>query len=155
MHANFAQAIAQLEPAFQALLAMGPAKPLALPTHVPASGVYLLSEGPKHLYVGRSKRIKKRLANHCRVGASHRMAAFAFRLAREATGNLAPTYKTAGSRAALMREPAFAAAFDAAKARIRNMEVRFVAEPDPVRQTLLEVYVGVALGTPYNDWDTH
>lgn len=155
MHPNFANAIAQLEPSFQALLAMGPAKPLALPTHVLASGVYLLSEGPKHLYVGRSKRIKKRLSNHCRVSATHRMAAFAFRLAREATGNLPATYKTAGSRAALMREPAFAAAFDAAKARIRNMDVRFVAEPDPVRQTLLEVYVGVALGTPYNDWDTH
>lgn len=56
MHPNFAHAIADLEPAFQALLAMEPAKPLALPTDVPASGVYLLSEGPNHLYVGRSKK---------------------------------------------------------------------------------------------------
>lgn len=83
------------------------------------------------------------------------MAAFAFRLAREATGQTRATYKKEGSRPALMKDPAFVAAFHAAKARIRQMDVRFVEERDPVRQAILEVYVAVVLNTPYNDFDTH
>ena len=35
------------------------------------------------------------------------------------------------------------------------MELRYVEEADPLRQTLLEIYVAVALKTPYNDFDTH
>ena len=155
MDPRFAAVIAQLEPSVRALVAMNPAKPLSVPKDAPETGVYLLSEGPRHLYVGRSKTLRRRLGNHCRPSASHRMAAFAFRLAREQTGQLEASYKKEGSRAALMRDPKFAAAFEAAKARIRKMDVRFVQEPDPVRQTVLEVYVAVALDTPYNDWDTH
>ncbi len=84
------------------------------------------------------------------------MAAFAFRLAREATGNLVATYKKGvGSRAGLMENEIFISAFTAAKARIRSMDLRFVEESDPVRQALLEIYVSVVLATPYNDFDTH
>jgi hypothetical protein len=83
------------------------------------------------------------------------MAAFAFRLAREQTGNLKASYKPEGSRADLMRDPAFVTAFETAKARIRNMDTRFVSEPQPVRQALLEIYAAIALETPYNDFDTH
>jgi len=83
------------------------------------------------------------------------MAAFAIRLAREATGQVKASYKSEGSRAALVKDDAFCAAFANAKARIRRMQVRFVEEPDPVRQTILEVYVAVVLQTPYNDFDTH
>ena len=119
-------------------------------------GVYLLSEGEKHLYVGRSNDIKKRIGRHSRPGATHRMAAFAFRLAREVTGNLKATYKKGnGSRSALMEDEKFVAAFDAAKARIRKMNLRFVEENDPVRQALLEIYVAVVLNTPYNNFDNH
>jgi hypothetical protein len=35
------------------------------------------------------------------------------------------------------------------------MDVRFVEEPDPICQALLEIYSAVALQTPYNDFDTH
>ena len=35
------------------------------------------------------------------------------------------------------------------------MDLRFVDEADPIRQALLEIYVAVVLGTPYNDFDTH
>ena len=66
------------------------------------------------------------------------------------------TYKKGdGTRKALMADAAFRGAFDAAKARIRAMDLRYVEESDPVRQTLLEVYVAVVLGTPYNDFDNH
>ena len=115
-----------------------------------------MSEGDRHLYVGRSNDIRKRLSRHCRPGATHRMAAFAFRLAREATGNLKATYKSrAGSRAALIADESFLAAFNNAKARISRMSVRFVEETDPIRQALLEIYVSVVLQTPYNDFDNH
>ncbi|HRI76627.1 MAG TPA: hypothetical protein PLX33_06520 [Alphaproteobacteria bacterium] len=84
------------------------------------------------------------------------MAAFAFRLARQQTGNLKAAYKAgAGSRDGLMKEALFLDAFSRAKERIRAMDVRFVEEVDPTRQALLEIYTAVVLGTPYNDFDTH
>ena len=54
-----------------------------------------------------------------------------------------------------MRHPEFSAAFDLAKTRIRDMDIRFVSEPDPLKQALLEIYAAVALRTRYNDFDTH
>ncbi len=54
-----------------------------------------------------------------------------------------------------MQDPVFSAAFDAAKERIRGMDIRFVGEADPLRQNLLEVYCAVALGTPFNEFETH
>jgi hypothetical protein len=83
------------------------------------------------------------------------MAAFAFRLAREKTGRLAASYTTAGSRADLMRDPAFLAAFNEAKARIRKMDLRYVEAVEPVTQALLEMYAAVALDARYNDFDNH
>jgi hypothetical protein len=80
---------------------------------------------------------------------------FAFKLAREATGHREPGYTAENSRAALAADDGFKQAFAEAKARIRKMEVRYVEEADPLRQTLLEIYVAVVLKTPYNDFDTH
>jgi len=140
----------------ESLVSMLPVTATALPKVMCKKGVYLLSEGEKHLYVGRSNEIKKRIGRHCRPAATHRMAAFAFRLARKATGNLKATYKKgAGSRAALIEDEGFLRAFNEAKARIRQMSVRFVEEPDPIKQALLEIYVSVVLQTPYNDFDNH
>jgi len=155
VHPRFADIVTQLDPSLHRLLAASPCKPLALPKNVAPAGIYLLSEGAQHLYVGRSNMIRKRLGNHCRIGATWKMAALAFRLARETTGMLQATYTQEGSRRALMQDQAFVRAFDAAKARIREMDVRVVGESNPVRQTILEVYVAVALQTPYNDFDTH
>ncbi|OXE37674.1 MAG: hypothetical protein CGW95_00185 [Phenylobacterium zucineum] len=84
------------------------------------------------------------------------MASFAFRLAREATGQLKTTYRAGeGSRRGLAVEPTVKAAFDAAKARVRAMEFRYIEEADPVRQCVLEIYCAVALETSYNDFDNH
>ena len=135
---------------------MLPVKAFSIPNNIPKAGIYLFSEGERHLYVGRSNGIRGRIGRHCLPGATHRMAALAFRLARESTGNLIATYKKGpGSRSGLMEDAAFAEAFDRAKARIRQMDLRYVAEFDPIRQTLLEVYVAVTLDTPYNDFDNH
>ena len=83
------------------------------------------------------------------------MAAFAFQLAREETGNTVAAYTKEGSRKALMADPGFAKAFEDAKARIRQMDLRYVEETDQVRQCLLEIYAAVVLDTPYNSFGTH
>ena len=72
-----------------------------------------------------------RYGRHCNPSATHHMAAFAFKLAREATGKTTASYKAgADSRKGLMLNPEFRATFDAAKARIRQMDLRFVEETD-------------------------
>jgi hypothetical protein len=122
---------------------------------MPDRGIYLFSEGDRHLYVGRTNRIRQRLAGHCRPSSNHFSATFAFRIAREETGYLKATYSSTGSRGNLVKDMTFGPAFVRAKARIADMDLRFVEEVDPVRQALLEVYVAVTLETPYNDFDTH
>lgn len=49
----------------------------------------------------------------------------------------------------------FLGAFNNALARMRSMEFRFVEETDPTRQCLLEIYVSIVCGSPYNHFDTH
>jgi hypothetical protein len=156
MDEQFVAHVEALRPRIDQLMTMPGIKRAQLPRQMPKAGVYLLSENGRDLYVGRSNDIRKRLGRHCRPGATHRMAAFAFRLAREATGNLRATYtKGIGTRAASVQEATFVTAFVAAKARIANMDIRFVEESDPVRQAILEIYVAIVLRTPYNDFDNH
>ena len=129
MDAKFVAHVESLRPKLKALLAMAPLKPTHLPAQMPKAGVYVLSEKGRHLYVGRSNDIRGRIRRHSRPSASHRMAAFAFRLARVATGNTRASYKKGeGSRAGLMENPVFAEAFASAKARICAMDLRYVEE---------------------------
>jgi hypothetical protein len=155
MDSTFQSLIDGLPLAFDRLMSMKPEKVSSLSAQMPAKGIYLLSEGSKHLYVGRSNRLRQRVQNHGRPSGTANQASFAFRLARKAAGKHKPSYRTDGSRAHLLKDPAFAEAFRAAKARIANMDVHYVAEPDPWRQCLLEIYVAAALQTAYNDFDTH
>ncbi len=144
-----------MEPSFNALLEMSPVRGSSLPRDIPDRGIYLFSEGARHLYVGRSNRIRKRLQNHCRPSSGHNKATFAFRIARERTGILKATYATQGSRAELEKDPVFGPAFVEAKARVGAMDIRYVEESDPMRQAILEMYVALSLETPYNDFDNH
>lgn len=155
MNTEFAHFVETLEPKFQSLMAMKPVRYAGLPAQMPERGIYLFSEGASHLYVGRTNRIRKRLAGHCRASSTHFSATFAFRIARKDAGLLKATYTTKGSRAELVKDPTFGPAFVAAKARLANMDLRFVHEDDPVRQALLEIYVSVVLKTPFNDFDNH
>jgi len=121
--------------------------------NAPVGGVYLFTEDSRHLYVGRTKRkISKRIRSHISTAKD---CPFAFRLAREAVGKTQASYTGEDTRTKLLQDSAFALAYAAAKGRIRLMDVRWVGEADPVRQALLEIYVSVALWTPYNDFDTH
>lgn len=156
MDPKFASLVETLAPKLELLLGMVPLAYGALPRDMPKSGVYLFTEAGKHLYVGRSNVLRGRYGRHCRPGATHRQAAFAFQLAREATGRTAVAYRAGeGSRVGLMLDPAFSAAFMIAKERIRKMEYRYVEETDQNRQALLEIYCAVVLATPYNDFGTH
>lgn len=155
MHENFRFLTERLDDRFELLLSMHPTTVAGRPRMMPKKGIYLLTEGNRHLYVGRSRNISSRLANHSRPSARENQAAFAFRLARESTGLTSASYQEEGSRKSLMQSSVFVDAFTAAKARIRAMDLRYVEEAHPVRQALLEIYVAVVLGTPYNDFDTH
>ena len=114
---------------------MAPVTVANLPMDAPASGIYLFSEAGQHLYVGRTNTIRKRLQNHCRPSSGHNSAAFAFRLAREITGQTIATYTEQGSRSELENDPVFGPVFIAQKERVRNMNVRYVSEPDPMSPT--------------------
>jgi predicted GIY-YIG superfamily endonuclease len=155
MHESFRQYVETLHPSFEKLYNMHPVRIGALPKVIPEKCIYLFSEGQNHLYVGRTRRLRNRLRQHSIAGAQHSQAVFAFRLAREMTGRTLAAYSAEGSRKALSLESSFAAAFTSCKLRVRNMDLRFVEETDPLRQALLEIYISIVLATKYNDFDTH
>lgn len=156
MDPRFASVIDSLHESFERLIAMAPVSFERLPRIMPSQGVYLFSEHDRHLYAGRSNRLRNRFGQHCRSSSQHNQAVFAFRLAREATGRLVPAYVPgAGSRASLPLDEVFNAAFMQAKLRVRAMDLRFVEETDQTRQALLELYCAITLQCPYNDFNTH
>jgi hypothetical protein len=152
MDADFSKFVRALHKQFVALMRMSPLRVGAVPKNTPKGGVYLISKGGRHLYAGRTKRtLAKRLQGHFNTAKD---CPFAFRLARERTGRTEATYSVNGSRKALLADPLFIQQYEAAKREIRDMDVRWVHEPHPLKQALLEVYVHVALKTPYNDFGT-
>lgn len=155
MHEVFKAHVESLHPSFERLVRGTPFTFGSLPKKLPQAGVYLFSEGEKHLYVGRTNGLRTRIQQHCRPSSGGNTSPFAFRLAREERNILKATYKAEGSRDQLVKEVEFALAFTAAKTRLRDMNIRVVEESDPLRQALLEMYVAVALEAPYNDFDNH
>ena len=151
MREHFTARVAILEKLLTLLLE---SEPLSPPLRK-APGIYLLSEGATHLYVGRTKNIQQRFRNHSNASSGHNQATFAFRIARQETGHEKATYTVEGSRSALLQDPVFSAAFERAKARVRNMQLRFIEIDDPVQQALLEIYVAICLETPLNDFENH
>lgn len=120
MDPKFRKQLAIAHRKLRALIASTPVRADALPMKMPASRVYLFTEHGKHLYVGRSNRLKKRIPLHYRRASKHSSAAFAFRLARKATRREVASYKTEGSRKQLAADQSFARAFLRAKERIRS-----------------------------------
>src|SRR5437899_2982449 len=123
MHPRFASLIESLHPSLEKLRAMSPVTTETLPRGMPKSGVYLFSQGARHLYVGRSNRLRSRIRRHGLATAKHNVASFAFLMARKETGLTEATYRASGSRTDLELDPRFARAFTNAKARIRTMSV--------------------------------
>lgn len=152
MHPVFRSLTDQLHNKFVALMNMPPLIAERVSADTPVGGVYLFMENDVALYAGRTKRrIGLRIRNHF---GSAPDCPFAWLLARAATGHR-PTYRTVGSRRDLLNSPEFLQIYGEAKRRIKTMHVRYVHEPDPLRQTLLEVYTAVVARAKYNDFDTH
>lgn len=153
MDETFKSIIDGLHKKYQELVSMRPLTIDTTPEDCPVGGVYLFTENGKHLYAGRTKRnIRTRLKNHVSTAKD---CPFAWHLVREAMGVKKATYKPKGSRSDLLTQPRFKKAYQSAKDQIRKMEIRFVGEPDPLKQVLLEIYVSVVSKTQYNDFDTH
>ena len=125
----------------------------------PQRGIYVFYENGCPIYVGRTNRMNDRILEHGRRSSPHNSASFAFLLAVEQAE--AQGIDCANrSRSELENYPAFAPLFDAAKKRVRQMGIRFVAIDDAIEQTLFEVYAAPALGTTrqqggYNDFENH
>jgi len=116
-------------------------------------GVYLFGEKGKNLYVGRTRGLKKRLLQHSRSRPEG--ATFAFGLARKLTGNLKAVYNTGPkSRQGLMENARFVAAFNQQRARIAQMDIRYVRVDDDTTQALLGIYTSTVLGTLHNEFRT-
>lgn len=147
--------MAEVERRYDALMRAGSFKCAAVPRSLAGKpGVYLFSENGVPLYVGRTDDLCKRLANHRH--RSHSTATFAFLLARHETGIREASYQSSGSRADLLKNnEGFSAAFDRARERIANMDVKAVEEADPLRQALLEIYAAFVSGARYNDFQNH
>ena len=155
MHEAFRVYVDLLHPSLERLIGMSPLKTDRLPRDLPEEYIYLFGEDENHLYVGRTRKLRQRLRQHSIPSAPQNQASFAFRLACEVRGRTEASYKTKDSRDDLCDDPNFAEIFTQAKARVRKMDVRFVAENDPLRQALLEMYVSIVLKTRYNDFETH
>ncbi len=155
MNRDFRNIVDRIEETFQALIQTSSILPTELPRDLPKRGIYLFSEAQKHLYVGRTDNLRRRIQDHCRPGSNHNKATFAFRLARHETGMTKASYSPAGSRQNLELDPVFGPVFAESKARIRAMHLRFVEEEDATRQALLEIYAATVLHTPFNDFENH
>lgn len=113
------------------------------------SGVYVFSDGGKHLYVGRSKRIRDRYGDHTLPGSGINDAPFAASWARKQL-DIEPAYSGQYTRNNLRQNKKFMAKFEEGKMYIRSLSFRYVGESDPLHQMLLECYVAIALKAPYN-----
>lgn len=161
MHESFRNTVESLAPSFKLLMSMpsiyGERFPLNKPRKEKLAGVYLMSDGEDHLYVGRSNDIAARFYAHRRKSSGDEVAPFAYRLACITSGRVEINY-TSGhpdTRKMKMADANFKIHFAQAKERIRLMSFRYVEEPDPVKQAILEVYCAVVLGTPHNTFDNH
>lgn len=155
LDAKFATAAGELHDRLVTLLNCTPFRYASKPRGLPARVVYLFCDDQTPLYVGRSKKFRRRLGNHCRRSSTANQSSFAFQLARQEAGIDAASYSGPHTRKNLMQTPGFVAGFARAKVRLNSLDIRYVEEPDPLRQALLEIYCAVALETPYNDFDTH
>lgn len=117
-------------------------------------GIYLYSEGGRPMYVGRTRNLAARWGQHTQPSSGIDSAAFAFNIARR---QVQAAVGSQVSRKGLAADPAFAAAFLEAKARVRGMDYRYVIVESPVLSTVGEVYAAIALGTEgdYNAFETH
>jgi len=147
---------AELRPLLQSLWAAPSAPRLEHVEPIPKeAGVYLFTAAGKPIYVGQTRNLRRRLADHCRPSSGHNKASFAFLRAKklyEAKQN----ENYAGTRAALEVAESFPQLFDEAKTDVARMDVRFTTCCDAELRTVFEVYAAELLDTKeFNIFETH
>ena len=153
---EFDDIIARMEPLLEQLVS----NPLySAPGYqgLPQKGIYVFYEQGTPMYVGRvgitsKQTMRNRIRQHTIPSSHHNQAVFAFRLLLEQLG-ISTGHGTGHRRVEVEEE--YGQEFRKMKERVRNMDVRAVEVKDSVTQTLFEVYVALALKTPYNSFDTH
>ena len=158
---HFSAALDEARRSLDRLLDANPVPAGARPSPLPArSGVYLFSEPDAgYLYVGRTRNLRARIRQHCpgRMpprGSVAPGATFAVKIARKSTGAVPTFQRRGGLRDLFANDETWRTAFAAAVERIRNMEVRYVEEADPLRHAVLELYAMIELRTPFNTFET-
>jgi hypothetical protein len=120
---------------------------------LPVKGIYVFYEQGQPIYVGRSRNIHRRVSSHGRPSSGHNSATFAFLLAKERAK--AYGYDINLSRRDLEINPEFSRIYKEEKARVAKMQIKAVEIINPEVQAIFEIYAAKALGTQYNDFDTH
>ena len=119
---------------------------------VPQQGVYVFYEGDTPIYVGRSRRMRKRIREHGATSSRHESATFAFKLLRHAIRE-PDGHSSKHTRPELQEK--YASQYAAQRERVRNMRFRVVEIEDPLVQTVFETYAILALNTTdYNTFHT-
>ncbi len=118
---------------------------------LPASGVYAFKLDDAWQYIGRTDRLRQRIKEHLK--GKHNDAPFAFKIARFDTGLTRD--KSRLTRTELENDSRFSTAFESAKAKLSEMEWRFVRISDPNLQCLFEFYAAIELKAKYNDFKNH
>ena len=149
---NFNAIIAQLPLLFKKLenmefLSRGDARKL------PKKGVYVFYEDSKPMYIGRSRRLPKRMLIHGRCCSKHNAASFAFLLAKEKAQKRG--LEIAMSRKKLQRDSQFSKIYINEKKRVARMKIKAVSIENPETQAIFEIYASKELCTKYNDFNTH
>ena len=151
MSAGFDSLLEQTKDSFKCLLAK-PLIPVKDASRIPksAAGVYVFYEKDEPLRVGTTGQLRKRVKQH--HGGNHRNAAFAKRLAREATGIQGSNRKGEGWKDQFDKHEELRLAFKKAREKICEMSVRWVEESHADSRYLLEFYAAKKLGTPHNNF---
>jgi hypothetical protein len=146
--------VMRLDPMLQELLDAPSARRLDhRPTLPSAAGIYLFLNDNWPLYVGQTRNLRRRLADHCRASSGHNQASFAFNIARRSLS--AKGVQLPRGRSEIEALPEFSERFKQAKAEVDGMEVRYIKCDDAEVRTVFEVFAAVHLGTPYNTFETH
>lgn len=136
-------------------LLSAPAAPVGEHPMVPENpGIYLFSEQDRAIYVGQSRKLRRRLRNHTNPLGKNNQATFAFLIAK--ADAFAAGVEVGRFRQQLEADKDFLAYFGAAKSRVSEMEVRWVELDDPIRRSVFEIYAALALDTlVFNSFETH
>ena len=112
------------------------------------AGCYLLIEKTSPIYVGISRSVVQRLAQHVK-GRTHYDATLAYRIASE-------NRKHQLQRDAAMKDPVFKNEFKKAKDYLKSLNVAFIEIQNNLELYLFEVYCAMELKTSkWNTFRTH